>query len=110
MIAGYSQEPILASTDPSMTNLIEEPTRSVTPFETLPSNQRGSLMRLSGMPEAAVPQQGIENLKAKSGHRSGYCKYCQAFFERLSLHKCKLAPEVDIQHYITVIICPVHHI
>eukprot|EP01084_Bolivina_argentea_P253552 425955_1 len=88
---GYPQESVLGSTDSSiMTNLMNETTQTVnvTSFGTHPPNQRGPAVRLNGM-------QGV---KAKSGHKSGLCPYCQKWFHRLSLHKCKISPEFQGTH------------
>ncbi len=47
---------------------------------------------------------GMQGVKTKSGHKSGHCPYCQKWFHRLSLHKCKISPEVHTQHYSSIII------
>ncbi len=105
VIAGYSRETMLASTDPSVTHLLEAAeSQNVAPFGTFQPLQRGPLMGLCGEMPQVQPQvqpQGAGNFKkSKSGHKSGYCKYCLAHFERLTLHKCKLAPEVEISNTI----------
>ncbi len=58
MIAGYSQGLVLASTEPSMTNLMHEATQNVTPFGMNPQDQQGSLMRLNGLPGVSPSPMG----------------------------------------------------
>ncbi len=105
VIAGYPQESVLTSTDSNiMTNLIHEAaqTINVPPFGTHPRDQRGPAVRLNRIQGVLpVPQGGV---KTKSGHKSGLCQYCQKWFHRLSLHRCKFSPEVHTQLYISIII------